>query len=94
MNSAAKRVLRDATRSRDYWNLSDAEKLVWMIERAYQLGRKWIGSNPRAVPRKARAAKRSGRGRAGQGTDGRRRQELETGRLPEAGEITRRSRPG
>jgi hypothetical protein len=38
MSPAAKRVLRAATRSEAYWKLCDGEKLVWMIDRAYQIG--------------------------------------------------------
>jgi hypothetical protein len=48
MTSNAKRVLNAATRSETYWNLSDAEKLIWMIERAYQMGKK---SSFRNAPR-------------------------------------------
>jgi hypothetical protein len=38
MTSIAKRVIAAATRSDTYWNLSDAEKLIWVIEEAYRIG--------------------------------------------------------
>jgi hypothetical protein len=38
MKSPAKKVLAAATSSEIYWKLSDAEKLVWLLERAYDLG--------------------------------------------------------
>ena len=38
MNSIAKRVLNDACNCESYWNLSDAERFLWMIERAFTLG--------------------------------------------------------
>jgi hypothetical protein len=38
MTSIAKRVIAAAARSDFYWNLSDAEKLIWIIEEAYRTG--------------------------------------------------------
>ena len=38
MEQPASQVIKEATKSEAYWNLSDAEKLIWMIERAFQLG--------------------------------------------------------
>ncbi len=38
MKSAAKRVLAEAAESDAYWDLSDGEKLVWLLERAFELG--------------------------------------------------------
>jgi hypothetical protein len=38
MTSIAKRVIAAAARSEAYWKLSDAEKLIWVIEEAYRIG--------------------------------------------------------
>lgn len=47
MHLIAKQVLRDAGLSEHYWNLSDAEKLTWLIERAYTIG---VAAAPQPSP--------------------------------------------
>lgn len=37
---AVRQALRDAANSEHYPNLSDAERLVWLIQRGFELGRK------------------------------------------------------
>lgn len=43
MHTSARKVLALAARAPHYFDLSDAEKLVWMIECAYKLGRDTAG---------------------------------------------------
>ena len=52
MTPINKQVLREATDSERYWNLSDSERTAWMIDRAFALGvesclrTSWTPSDP------------------------------------------------
>ncbi len=66
MTPIAKRVLNEASNDDQFVNLSDGERLVWMIERAHALGvaerhrpRKSRRRTPR-TPRRSNAENRGG----------------------------------
>jgi hypothetical protein len=50
MCEIAKRVLAEAGDSEEFWKLSEAERLIWMIRRAGQLGKLSVTRKRRRRP--------------------------------------------
>lgn len=51
MLDIAKRVLAEAGGSEQFWRLSDSEKLIWMIRRAGELGKRSAQQKGQPRPR-------------------------------------------
>jgi hypothetical protein len=58
VRDAVGRVLREAARARHFFDLSDAERLNWMIARAFELGRRTRDVSSVATPRIPRGSSR------------------------------------
>ncbi len=53
ITNAVRQVLTEASNAVHFMDLSDAERINWMIERAYQLGRNASVGAPRVRPAEA-----------------------------------------
>lgn len=51
---AIRRVLKEAGEHERFFDLSDAERLTWMLGRAYQLGQSETSSNSKRAKRETR----------------------------------------